>query len=338
MSTPAGRLTPRTRAELGDYPVDAAWSSDGKTLVIVGGEGSVQRLGGTADERADVIGRHEGGALAVVWQRAGRLFASSGQDGTVLLWDSRTFQAQRIHQAGEWSERLAFSDNGRWLAVATGRALQLFDDCGTLQHRLAGHAGAIAALAWRPKANELAATGNGGARIHRIDSRVESREFPAAGACLTANWNTDGRLLAAGMQDGSIFLWNVASGTQSLIPGLGARVFATEWSANARYLAAAAGSTLVVCDASSKGAQASQPTQLRAHSERLTALRFRPSGTWMVSAARDRRLLLWRVGVSDQPLDAHLLPDECTLLRFSRDGAQLAAGDALGGLTIYDCS
>jgi WD40 repeat protein len=337
MSAPTGRLTARARIELGDYPVDAAWSSDGKVLVIVGGEGSVQRLG-TATEAAEVIGRHEGGALAVAWQRAGRLFASSGQDGSVLLWDSRTFEARRIHEADEWSERLAFSDNGRWLAIATGRALQLFDDNGQLQHRLTGHTGTIAALAWRPKANELAATGNGGARIHRIDSRVESRDFPASGACLTANWNTDGRLLAAGMQDGSIFLWNMASGTHSQIPGLGARVFATEWSANARYLAAAAGNILVVCDSGAKGTPASQPTELRAHSERLTAVRFKPSGAWLVSAARDRRLLLWRVGVSEQPLDAHLLPDECTLLRFSRDGAQLAAGDALGGLTIYDCS
>jgi hypothetical protein len=70
----------------------------------------------------------------------------------------------------------------------------------------------------------------------------------------------------------------------------------------------------------------------------MTALSFRPSGSWLVSAARDRRLLLWRLGTADQPQDAHLLPDECTLLRFSRDGALLAVGDALGGLTIYECS
>jgi hypothetical protein len=70
----------------------------------------------------------------------------------------------------------------------------------------------------------------------------------------------------------------------------------------------------------------------------LTAACFRPNGTWLVSAARDRRLLLWRVGAAQEPQDAHLLPDECTLLRFSRDGALLAVGDALGGMTIYECS
>jgi WD40 repeat protein len=144
-------------------------------------------------------------------------------------------------------------------------------------------------------------------------------------------------VLATGMQDGTILLWNVVTGTQSDIQGLGARVFATEWSANGRYLAAAAGGALVGWDSESKSAQGSQPFELRAHSDRLTALRFKPNGAWLVSAARDRRLLLWRVG-AEQPLDAHLLPDECTLLRFSYDGALLAAGDAQGGLTIYECA
>ena len=338
MSAAPGRLHPRGRIELGDYPVDAAWSGDGRSLVVAGGEGAVLRVTVASAAPVERIGEHAGGTLAVASQKAGRLFASSGQDGVVLLWDSRTLESKRILEGSEWCERLGFSDNGRWLAAAFGRTLQLFDENGQPQHRIAGHAGAIAALAWRPKVNEIAAAGNNGARVHRIDTVVQSRDLPARGACLTANWNPDGRVLASGMQDGTVSIWNVAAGTRSEIPGFGSRVFTTEWSANGAWLAAAAGSTLVIWDAKAKSSQGSPARELRAHSDRLTALRFRPVGTWLVSAARDRRLLLWRVGVADQPQDAHLLPDECTLLRFSRDGELLAVGDALGGLTIYDCA
>jgi WD40 repeat protein len=94
----------------------------------------------------------------------------------------------------------------------------------------------------------------------------------------------------------------------------------------------------VAWDFNRKGADAAQPIELAAHSERMTALAFRPSGTWLVSAARDRRLLLWRVGSASEPQDAHLLTDDCTLLRFSRDGRRLAVGDARGGITVYDCT
>ena len=338
MSAASGRLQPRERMELGDYPVAAAWSSDGKSLVVAGGEGAVLLLPAAAGGPPRPIGRHEGGVLAVAWQSAGRLFASSGQDGVVLLRDARSLEATPIQRGKEWSEQLAFADNGRLLAVATGRALQLFDQRGEARHRFTGHAGAIAAIAWRPKSAEIAAAGNGGVRLHRLEPRADSRDYPWRGACLTASWNADGRLLAAGMQDGSVHLWNIASGTESELPGLGAKVFATGWSANGRFLAAAAGTALVVWNFSGKGPDAARPIELQAHSERITALAFRPSGSWLASAARDRRLLLWRIGGANEPQDAHLLSDDCTLMRFSRDGARLAVGDARGGLTLYDCT
>src|ERR1700689_4043166 len=157
MSAPSVRLRPRGRVELGDYPVDAAWSSDGKILIVAGGEGSVLRLASSATEPAQLRALHGSGALAVTWQKAGRLFATSGQDGAVLLWDARSFTHQRIQEGSQWSERHAFSDSGRWLAVATGRTLQLYDDAGELKHRHGDHAGPIAAIGWGPKSHELSA-------------------------------------------------------------------------------------------------------------------------------------------------------------------------------------
>jgi len=119
--------------------------------------------------------------------------------------------------------------------------------------------------------------------------------------------------------------------------GYGAKVIATDWSANGRYLATAAGEVLIVWNFGGSGPEGSRPLELRAHSARVTALRFRPGGNWLVSAARDRRLLLWRVGAAQEPYDAHLLEGDCTLLRFSRDGTLLAVGDEGGGLTVYEC-
>jgi WD40 repeat protein len=337
MSVVARGMRLRARIELGDYPVAAAWSPDGAALLVAGGEGAIALLQPDALATPRHIGQHPGGALAVAWQKAGNVFASSGQDGLVRLWDARTLESRAIHEATEWSEHLAFSDNGRLLAVATGRVLRLFDTSGTVRAQFTPHPGAIAALSWRPKGGEIAASGNGGVRIHRLEPSLESREYPWRGACLTASWNNDGRVLAAGMQDGSVHLWYVVSGTQSQMQGYGSKVSATDWSANGRYLATSAGNVVIVWDFSGKGPEGSRPLELRSHSERINALACRPSGPWLVSAARDRRLLLWRLGASDAPQDAHLLADECTLLCYSRGGERLAVGDARGGLSLFDC-
>jgi WD40 repeat protein len=337
MNAAVGQLRLRSRIDLEDYPVDAAWSPDGQSLLVAGGAGALCLLRIDAELGARRIGTHRDGVLAIAWQKAGNLFASSGQDGEVRLWDARTSESHVIHSDRTWSEQLAFSDNGKRLAVATGRALRVFDSGGASPVTLAPHAGAIAALAWRPKALELAAAGNGGVRLHRADASSAAQEFSVRGACLTARWNPDGRILAAGMQDGSVHLWYVASGTESQMQGYGSKVFATEWSANGRYLATTAGSAVIVWDFGGKGPEGSRPLQLSSHSDRITALASRPTGNWLVSAALDRRLLLWRVGASDTPQDAHLLADECTVLRYSRAGDRLVAGDARGGLSIFDC-
>src|ERR1700691_3888012 len=116
MNAAPGRLRPRERIELGDYAVDAAWSADGKLLAVGGGEGGVLRRSMASAPHPQLIGRHDGGVLALSWQPAGRLFASSGQDGAVLLWDARSLESTAIHRGKEWSEQLAFADNGRLLA------------------------------------------------------------------------------------------------------------------------------------------------------------------------------------------------------------------------------
>jgi WD40 repeat protein len=335
MNALPARLRARARIELGDYPLDAAWSGDGAALAVAGGEGAVWMVPMVSGASPQVLARHEGGVLGLSWQKAGRLLASSGQDGVVLLSDSRSLESRSIHVGRQWSEQLAFSDNGRLLAVASGRALQLFDEAGQAQQRFEQPGGAIAALAWRPRALEIAAAGNGGVQLHRLEP-VSSLQQSWRGAGLCASWNQDGRMLATGTQDGGVHLWNVAANTAIALPGFGSKAFATEWSANGRYLAVPAADAVIVWDCGNRNVQKSRPLELRAHSDRLTALRFRPAGTWLVSAARDRRLLLWRIGHSPQPEDAHLLADECTLLRFSRDGSKLAVGDARGGLTVFD--
>jgi hypothetical protein len=193
-----------------------------------------------------LIGRHEGGVLAVSWQPGGTLvrFLRAGWRGAAVGRAHASQAAPDPQQPGmERASRL----RRQWPAagrLTTGRALlQLFDQQG-----------AVRAAAFTPgtrvrsrrspgarRASEIAAAGNGGCASTGREPSVESRDYPWRGACLTASWNADGRLLAAGMQDGSVHLWNVASGDAVAdCTGLGAKVFATGWSASGRYLATAA--------------------------------------------------------------------------------------------------
>ena len=78
MNLPTVRLERRAQTELGDFPIDAAWSADGRILLVAGGAGALQWLDTTsAAQTPQRIGEHAGGALAVAWQNGGQQFASS---------------------------------------------------------------------------------------------------------------------------------------------------------------------------------------------------------------------------------------------------------------------
>jgi hypothetical protein len=230
-----------------------------------------------------------------------------------------------IHSAAEWSEHLAFSGNGKLLAVANASRLHVFDSAGAEQAMIADHTGNIAALAWRPKLAEVAAACNGGVRLHRLGTPVVSRAYDWKGACLTASWRPDG----------TVHFWNIPAATQSQMKGYGAKVAHTDWSANGKYLATAADRSIIAWEFAGRGPEGREPIQLNGHTDRVTQMLCAPKGPYLASGGRDCRLLLWRPGFSGDPVDADLFSEEIALVRFAADGKILLAGDRDGLLTVY---
>ncbi|MEJ1964449.1 MAG: WD40 repeat domain-containing protein [Gammaproteobacteria bacterium] len=332
-------LVERSSLSLDTYVVDLAWSPDSRTLAVAGGEGAVVLVEGADDvPKARTIGEHGMGVIAVAWQPGGSAVASSGQDSAVVLWDTANGEAtRRLRPGTAWTEHIAFSPDGKRLAAATGKVLSLWSSAGEKVHSFEPLAGSIAAIAWDKPGRDLAAAAAGAISVHRIEPpQFTSRQFAWPAACLTAAFSANGKVLASGMQDGTVHFWMLQTGKDSQMRGYGAKVALTEWSANSRYLATASGAEVVVWDFGGKGPEGSAPLELSGHTDRVTHLAFQPTGPWLVSAGRDWRLSLWLPGKEKQVVDAHLTPGEITAVCWSPNGERVAVGDAKGRLTVYE--
>jgi WD40 repeat protein len=332
-------LNERANVALDAYIVDLAWSPDGNSIAVAGGEGAVVLVNGVnAAMKPQTLGEHGMGAIAVAWQPGGKTIVSSGQDSAVVLWDSSAGTAiKRLRPGMGWTEHIAFAPDGKTLATATGKTLAFWDSSGEKLHSFEPLAGNIAAIRWDKPGRDLAAATAGAVHAYRLEPPAyPMRKYAWPAACLTAAYSPNGKVLASGMQDGTVHFWLLTTGKDSQMRGYASKVTLTEWSASSRYLATASGAEVIVWDFGGKGPEGTAPLEFSGHTDRISHLAFHPTGPWLLSAGRDWRLTLWSPGKEKQAVDAHLTTGEITAIRWSPDGQRVAVGDAKGRLTFYE--
>lgn len=332
-------LEPRATALLDDYVAELAWAADGRGFAVAGGEGKVALARFDGGQLAlQQVGEHLLGTLGLAWQPRGRIFASSGQDGAIALWDGSSGQSlRRWKPAPTPTQALAFSPDGARLASATGKTVMLWTAEGEKVHAFPAATSTAAALAFDRPGTDLGVALNGELAVHRIDQgRYETRRYKWSAACLTVNFSGNGRFLATGMADGSLHFWNRSTGKDSQMRGYDGRLELVGWSDNSRWLASSTGHEVVLWDFSGKGPEGTRPVVLNGHTDRVDTFAWQPGGEHLVSGGRDWRISLWRPGKTTDAIDVQMTDSEVSVLRWSADGRQVAAGEKNGRLTVYE--
>ncbi len=229
---------------------------------------------------------------------------------------------------------IAFSPDGKWLAVASRKGVYLYDAETLEQVRYLETRGWIASMALSPDEPVLASgLWNNMIIVWDPDSGVHLRTLEGHGNSITSiAFSPDGRWLASGSYE-TVMLWDVRSGERlRRMEGHRGWVLSVAFSPDGNWLASGSYATVMLWDALS----GERLRSLEEHDGQVLSVAFSPHGRLLASASWDHTVLVWDVhnGGSLHTLEGH--NNWVWSVAFSPDGRLLASGSWDNKVMVWD--
>ena len=240
----------------------------------------------------------------------GTMLASSDNNATVNLWDTRT--TKKVGMLVEKYDHkdivpqvyaVAFSLDGLTLASvsklnhASQSRIQLWRvDTEKHQHTLGKHPNGVSAIAFSPDRSILASSGNNDTviRLWDIQTRKLKDEYIGHTAGVSAlAYSPDGKLLASGggYNDTLVQIWNTTTGENHALHDAHARgVTSLAFSQDGTLLASGGEANIEVWDIQFRQHKAT----LKGHRQRISSLAFIGDENILASASYDQTIVLWK--------------------------------------------
>jgi len=286
-----------------DGPAAVAWSPDSKRLATGGWQQPIRLWNMPEGEPGPVGGHREFCVNALAWNQDGTGLASATQDGYVNLYDPRDCSILRRSKQVEPLWRLAWSQNGQWIATS-GYRLLLWD------------------------ATKLAATSTNFPFLPETGVSALVSRIPRI-------LSADGNWLASHTWDGrGIQLWNLASREAGPVlkgnDSIG--VNSLSWAPDRRELAVGGGGGAWLGSPEGKLSPVleQQPAE-------VVAVAWSPDGQRLACATNDGTVSIWRRdGATGPALKGHQNAVWACWLAWHPTGKYLALPDADGTLRVWD--
>jgi WD40 repeat protein/beta-lactamase regulating signal transducer with metallopeptidase domain len=330
------------------------FSRDSQRLVATGG-----RFNGGPNNRALVfdvqtgkqlakLEGHTRAAINVAFAPRDAFFAIASADGTVRLWDGKTYNLLRVLTGHtDVVKGVAFSPDGKVLATGSwDKTIRLWDpESGKEIARLEGHPAGVREIAWSLDGKYLVSGGNQrSVKLWDMKTRKElatirqdpppPAEDQPVHAPVVFAVSPDGKVLATGGEAGAIVLMDPRTGAAlRTIKGHEDAVTTLAFSPDGKTLASSGPDTLIKLWNPVTGAEL---LTLKGHESWVYSLAFAHDGKTLASGSDDTTIRLWDLKKPGAPrvLKGHRATVRS--LSFAPDDATLASGSSDKTVRVWD--
>jgi serine/threonine protein kinase len=298
-SIPRGVLLQRTLTGDSEGVHSVAISSDGKTLVSGGADGTIKLWNLATGQLIHTLIGHSKPVFSVAISPNGTILASGSADGTTKLWNLEKLEEistlTNYYTSGVIS--VAFSPDSKNLASANSdHTISVWNlTTKNLTRNLTGHSDAVMSVTISRDGKTLAsASRDNNIKLWNLETGEQIRTL--TGHSLIVNSvaiSPDSKILASGSWDNTIKLWNMTTGEKIRnLTGHSGYVFSVAISPDSKTLVSASADKTIKIWNLETGRHISDITD---HSHNVISVAFSPDGKTLVSGSDDKTIKIWRL-------------------------------------------
>lgn len=314
---------------------DVAFTRDGAGVATGSQDGSVQLWNVRDGSAVRRFPGHERRVFRVVFSPDATKLATASEDGGVRVWKVADGRTLATFDHPERVNAVAFAAAGRHLATASGDGfLRIFAVSRRREvHRLRGHDASLMSVSSSPD-GEWLVTGSRDRTVRLWSGTDDGRPgIRAAAATRSLAYDAGGDMLAVGLGDGTISLFDARS--LQLRHGLEAGPGAVRDMAIGRGLIAAAcdDDCVRLLNADRGGVE----RVIAGHRQEVHSVAFAGSGRWLATASDDNRAMIHDLSAGAEPV-VMIHPRRCFCARFSPDDCRLYTACEDGRVRGWDAA